>query len=90
MGSRSGLNPLFRPGYSCEALFLPPELTSAFAAWIETYYGCLEPKTFDVDAFNRRGRELAQALKAHLGPDSYVEFVPEQADDGIGKAEVIV
>jgi hypothetical protein len=73
----------------CEALFLPPDLTAEFADWIEAYDGCLQPKTFDLDAFNRRGRELAQALKAHFGPESYVEFVPEEADSGIGTAEVI-
>ena len=58
-------------GISGEDLRLPSKLLSEFADWIETYnYQGL--KMFDLDAFNRRGRELAYALKAHLGPDSYV------------------
>ena len=47
----------------CEALFLPPDLTAEFADWIEAYDGCLQPKTFDLDAFNRRGRELAASAQ---------------------------
>jgi hypothetical protein len=76
-------------GISCEALRLPAALSSRFAAWIETYV-CQTKKTFDPEAFNRTGRELAQALKEHLGPQSYVEFVPEpQNDDDAIEIEII-
>ena len=77
-------------GIGADALNLPPELKIGFAQWIETYWGRLELEgtVFDCDSFNATGRELAHALKAHLGPESYVEFVPE-SNEGITLAEVI-
>ena len=76
-------------GISYEALKVSPALAAQFAAWIEAYWDFyFEEKNFDIDVFNQRGRELSLALKAHLGQESYVEFVPE-GTKGIGKAEVI-
>lgn len=83
------VGPFRHSGISCEALRLPEALSSRFAQWIEAYYGRLDEKNFDLDAFNHMGRELAQALKVYLGPESYVEFVSEDADEGVGKPEVI-
>lgn len=84
------------------SLDLPPELSARFDRWITHYLACLEDDypdtkdgypelrdyTFDIATFNEEGRELARALKAHVGPECYVEFQPE-AENGLGPAEVI-
>ena len=71
------------------SLNLPSELAAQFAQWIAGYEANLEDAPFNTDAFNEMGRKLARALKAHLGPESYVEFVPESAETGLGTLEII-
>ena len=81
---------LFRHGMvGAGYLKLPAELAAQFEQWIASYELKLEDAPFDTDAFNQTGRTLAQALKAHLGPDSYVEFVPEDAETGLGTPEIM-
>lgn len=77
-------------------LGLPPELARRFDQWIEYYdarladtvpeYAHLE---FNAEEFNRMGRALARELKALVGPECYVEFLPELQDGGMGNAEVV-
>ena len=76
-------------GIGGKALGLPPELLHGFEEWIETYNGLIEAESFDYAIFNETGRELARELKTFLGVESYVEFVPEDENDGIGDLEVI-
>jgi hypothetical protein len=67
-------------------LKLPPDLTQRFEQWIELYE---ENSTanFSLAEFNDIGRRLAQDLKSYLG-NSYVEFIPELIDGGIGEPEI--
>lgn len=72
-----------------DALNLPPALRARFEEWIESYFAILEDAPFDYEGFNQTGRELAQGLKQHLGAESYVEFMPENAETGMGTVEVM-
>lgn len=82
-------------GYS--ALRLPTSLSRRFEAWIESYDDRLTfsdtvtttNPAFDSEKFNAEGRLLAQALKAHVGPETYVEYLPELPDGGLGLTEVV-
>ncbi len=67
-------------------LKLPPDLTRRFEQWIELYEENLTA-TFNVSEFNNIGRQLAQALKNHLGTRS-IEFIPELIEGGIGETEI--
>ena len=81
---------LFRHGMvGAGYLKLPVELAAQFERWIAWYDMKLDDAPFATDAFNDMGRKLAQALKAHLGPESFVEFVPETEEGGLGTPEVI-
>ncbi len=72
-------------------LGLSSELAQGFDEWIAEYTSRLyeSADTFDVLAFNTQGRALAVALKRFLGPENYVEYLPETEDGGLGTAEVI-
>ncbi|HLV98931.1 MAG TPA: hypothetical protein VKT82_09665 [Ktedonobacterales bacterium] len=72
-------------------LGLPPELAQGFDEWIAEYTSRLyeSADAFDVLAFNAKGRALAAALKGLLGPQSYIEYLPETEDGSLGAAEVI-
>ncbi len=70
------------------ALGLPADLSRRFEAWIETYWQWLDDE-LDLDKFNTDGRMLAQQLKQFVGPDVYVEFIPESRSDEPRKPEVI-
>jgi hypothetical protein len=84
----------FRHGMiSHQELHLEAELSNRFDKWIYSYFGALPYQEFaeialDIDAFNAEGRELARLLKAFVGPDVHVEYVPE-TKTGIGPSEVI-
>ncbi len=75
-------------------LGLPPDLAQRFQHWIKRYDGCLDYPEFahigfNASEFNQIGRSLAQELKAHIGPEGYVEFQPELDEGGPGEAEII-
>jgi hypothetical protein len=72
-----------------EKLGLPPELARQFESWISLYWKRTEPVPFDTVGFNAIGREAARQLKQFVGPETYVEYVPELPDGGLGPAEEI-
>lgn len=63
-----------------EALGLPEDLSRDFAAWIDTYWLCLDGK-LDLPPFNATGRSLARRLKDFMGADTYVEYDPQSEGD---------
>jgi hypothetical protein len=80
----------FRHGMiSHKRLGLPAELAAQFAEWIEWYWARLGSGPFDLAAFNQKGRSLALALKAFVGPNTEVVFEPETDDRGLRPSEVI-
>ena len=84
------VGPFRHGGVGAGSLKLPAELAAQFERWIAWYETILEDAPFDTDAFNETGRKLARALKSHLGPESYVEFIPEAASgNGLGTPEII-
>ena len=81
-------------GVGYEWLSLPQDLAQRFEQWIELYWGRLDYLefahiNFNADEFNRAGRQLAKELKDHVGPEGYVEYIPELEDGGSGKAEIV-
>ena len=87
-----GVGP-FRHGMIEHAsLNLPLALAQGFEAWIEGYNDNLglDGAIFDVHAFNAKGLRLATDLKRHLGPDVYVELIPENAGGELGVAHEIL
>lgn len=88
------IGPFRHGGIGHSSLGLPQDLAQRFEQWIELYWGRLDYPEFqhlgfDADEFNRIGRSLAQDLKAHVGPNGYVEFIPELEAGGMGEAEII-
>jgi len=63
-----------------ESLGLTPDLTRRFGDWITWYERDEMDGKLDLIAFEKEGLALAQALKSELGPEAYVEFVPEPRD----------
>jgi len=72
-----------------ESLGIPADLSDRFKAWIAAYWQRLEEDKFKVREFNALGRRLAMELKGFFGPDTYVEFIPETPNGGLGEPEVI-
>lgn len=82
-----------------EEIHLPPELSQRFNHWIELYYSRLPPERrgsafgesdpIPLDQFNAIGRNLARELKAFVGPDVIVQYVPELSGIGEGPPELI-
>lgn len=60
-------------------LGISPALISDFAAWIDRYDALLDDATFDYDAFNSTGREIAARLKREL-PDTRISYFREPAE----------
>ena len=96
------VGPFRHSGVDYDWLSLPPELAEQFRRWIITYWAYYDQAMFDeeypefkgfifdTESFNQEGRELAHQLKAHLGPECYVEFQPESNEGGgLGTAEII-
>lgn len=73
------------------SLNLPTDLAEGFNNWIDWYYDRLDANgiTLDIERFNVEGMRLATELKAFLGSDVYVEFVPEDVSKGVGQSQEI-
>src|SRR5437870_697333 len=82
----------FRHGMvSHGSLNLPSDLAERFNGWIEQYYDNLgmDGVELDVKKFNAEGISLAREKKAFLGPDVYIEFIPEDENGGLGLSQEI-
>jgi hypothetical protein len=66
-----------------EAVGLPDELAKRFARWLAHYEEQFDsPESFDHERSNAEGRELAAALKRHVGPGIRVVFAPSARGNG--------
>jgi hypothetical protein len=72
-----------------EDLGLPQDLSERFCKWIVLYYERLTEAAIPLDQFNEIGRSLAKDLKAFVGPDVVVEYIPELPGDTEGPPEVV-
>jgi hypothetical protein len=82
-----------------EEIHLPPELGQRFDDWIELYWLRLpikmrgvSPREADrvsLEQFNAIGRNLARELKAFVGSDVIVQYIPELPGIGEGPPELI-
>jgi len=75
-----------------EALDVPSGLSSQFREWIDLYWQRIDEDISsdeDTKKFNQTGRTLAKALKDYLGPNVYVEYIPELPDGSRGSSEII-
>lgn len=74
---------------SHEALGLSSDLSRRFDDWVEMYLDWITKGELDVERFNATGRILAKELKQAVGPNTYVEFVPESQDGSLGDPEIV-
>lgn len=72
-----------------EELGLPRDLSERFDNWIFLYSERLTERRISRDQFNAMGRSLAKDLKAFVGPDVTVEYIPELAGDTEGPPETV-
>ncbi len=83
---------LFRHGMiDYTDLHLPQELAERFTHWIAHYEQQItSPSEYNYQTFNAEGRLLAEALKRHVGSETYVEFQAETSDGGLTPSEEIL
>ena len=74
-----------------KGLGLPDDVAHSFCVWIEKYWRVLDaPAQFDAETFNLEGRKLARALKAFVGNDTEVVYVPINQDNTLGFEEQVL
>ncbi len=74
-----------------DVLGLPAELQARFEHWMRIYWDMANrPTSFDLGKTNEIGRQLAKALKAHLGTGVRVEYQPISITGARGKVEEIL
>lgn len=72
-------------------LRLPADLRARFEHWMGIYWDMANsPTSFDLGKTNDIGRQLAKALKAHVGSGTYVEYQPISITGARGRAEEIL
>jgi hypothetical protein len=73
-----------------DELNLPQELVDKFDAWIESYEQYIYDRNhFNLEKFNKTGKQIAKELKTFLGKDYYVEYEAE-AEPHVRNGEEIV
>ena len=64
--------------YDPDDFKLPPDLSARLRAWHDNidynYDPSVKEDSFDWDASEREGLAVAKLIKAHIGPDIYLEY----------------